>query len=242
MSSRIALRVRNQVSFLGGVLSVLLQSRKIVLLRERVYVCLPSLVGWQGVGENFQVEKVASKFWMIGLLNGFLAIVFTAPILVPSLCIATPPGQFGCAASMETSWPGTWLLVAYFTFLIVGVVGPFAWALAYSRKSSTEGKTESSKTLSWLHLLLFEVGVLGATGMMAAIGYAGGNVVAHGGSAIVSAEAVRTQIIPPLSSDPNSVLWDMPPVIEAIFIGLTLLSQLLGFLNLVTLKKTSATT
>lgn len=206
-------------------------------------LCMPPFfVARHSVGGNFKVDAIASKFWMIGLLNGFLAIIFTVPILVPSLCIATPPGQFGCAASMETSWPGTWLLVAYFTFLIVGVLGPFAWSLAYSHRSGPEGKTEANKTLSWLHLLLFEVGVLGATGFMAAIGYAGGNVVAHGGSAIVSAEAVRTQIIPPLSTDPNSVLWDMPPVLEAIFIGLTLLAQLLGFLNLVTSKKPAAPT
>jgi len=140
---------------------------------------------------------------------------------------------------METSWPGTWLLVAFFTFAIVGVLGAFAWSSVYSRKSSM-GDNQGSSGLQWLHLILFEVGVLGATGMMAAIGYVGGNVVATGGSPIVSAEAVRTQIFPPLSTDPNSVFFDMPPVIEALFIGLSLLAQLLGFASISMLKKPAA--
>jgi hypothetical protein len=140
---------------------------------------------------------------------------------------------------METSWPGTWLLVAFVIFVTVGIFGALGWWQVYSRKASS-GATEGNTGLLWLHLILFEVGVLGATAMMAAIGYVGGNVVATGGSPIVSAEAVRTQIIPPLSSDPNSVFFDMPPVIEAVFIGLSLLSQLVGFIALLTLKKTKA--
>jgi hypothetical protein len=175
---------------------------------------------------------------MLTLLNGLLIIPFTAPILIPSLCIATPPGSFGCKASMETSWPGTWLLVAFLVFVVVGIFGALAWSLVYSRKSSM-GATEGKSVLLWLHLILFEAGVLGTTALMAAVGYVGGNVVAQGGSPIVSAEAIRTMIIPPLSTDPNSVLFDMPPVLTAVFIGVSMLSQLVGYLVLFTLKKSN---
>ncbi len=140
---------------------------------------------------------------------------------------------------METSWPGTWLLVAFLVFVIVGIFGALGWSLVYLKKSSS-GATEGNTGLLWLHLIFFEVGVLGATAMMAAIGFVGGNVVATGGSPIVSAEAVRTQIIPPLSSDPNSILYDMPPVIEAVFIGIVLLSQLIGYLALFMTKKSTS--
>ncbi len=140
---------------------------------------------------------------------------------------------------METSWPGTWLLVGFLVFVIVGIFGALAWSLVYSRKSSS-GATEGKSGLLWLHLILFEVGVLGATALMAAVGYVGGNIVATGGSPIVSAEAIRTQIFPPLSNDPNSVLYDMPPVLTAVFIGLSLLSQLVGYVVLFTLKKSNA--
>jgi len=89
---------------------------------------------------------------------------------------------------------------------------------------------------SWLHLILFEIGVLGATSLQAAIGLVGGNYVAHGGSAIIAAEVVRTNIIPPLSTDPTSVFYDMPPVAEALFIGLAVLGMLLGIINYLTAK------
>lgn len=176
---------------------------------------------------------------MLGILNGFLAIVFTVPIVVPSLCIATPPGMFGCVASMETTWPGTWLFVAFFAWVSVGVLGAFAWSMVYSKKAA-DGAAEGNSGIFWLHLLLFEVGVLGATAMMAAIGYVGGNVVAHGGSPIVSAEAVRLNIIPPFSTDPNSVFYDMPPVVEGALLGLSLLANLLGYVGLFLLRKPKA--
>lgn len=173
----------------------------------------------------------------LAIINGALLIVFTAPILVPTLCIATPAGQFGCVTSMEIVWPGTWLLVAYFVFVMVGVLGALAWSQVYYHLSTMLNKDEGKKGLMWLQLILFEVGVLGATSLMAAIGYAGGDILAHGGGIAVAAEAIRTEIIPPLSNDPNSLVYDLPPVLEAGFIGLSLLAQLLGLLNIVTLKK-----
>jgi len=66
---------------------------------------------------------------------------------------------------------------------------------------------------------------------MAAIGYVGGSYVAHGGNVIVSSAVIAANIIPPLSTDPQNVLSDMPPVLEAVFIGLTLLGVLVGLIN-----------
>jgi len=174
---------------------------------------------------------------MLAVLNGILVIPFTIPVLIPTLCIATPSGQFGCIQSMEIVWPGTWLLVGYFFFVIVGILGALAWSWVYQQKAALEGKTQARGSLVWTQLILFEIGVLGATSLMAAIGYAGGNILAHGGGVAISAEAIRTEIIPPLSSDPTNVLWDMPPVVEAIFVGISLLAQLVGVFNLFTLKK-----
>jgi len=173
----------------------------------------------------------------LAVLNGALVLFFSVPILVPTLCVATPPGQFGCRESMVTSWPGTWLFIAYFLFLIVGVMGALAWGLIYYYESTIVGKTEGIGLFNTLHPILFELGVLGTTGIMAAIGFVGGNWVAHGGGIAVAGEVIRTQIIPPLSSDPTSVLYDMPPVVEATFIGLSILAQFVGLYNLITLQK-----
>jgi hypothetical protein len=71
---------------------------------------------------------------------------------------------------------------------------------------------------------------------MAAIGYVGGSYLAHGGNSIVASAVIQQDIIPPLSSDPASLFYDMPPVVEAAFIGLAVLGVLVGLINWYMLK------
>jgi hypothetical protein len=185
-------------------------------------------------------SDVARKFLNLSILNGFLAIIFTIPILIPSLCIATPPGMFGCKATMDVNWPGTWVLIAWIVFGISGVLGTLFWSGSYYLRGQLSGKTSVNSRLSWLHVILYEVGVLGATGMMAAIGYVGGSVLAMGEGIAVASTAIAQNIIPPLSSDPNSLFNDMPPVVEAAFIGITILGALIGIISLMRMRSDSA--
>jgi hypothetical protein len=192
------------------------------------------------LGENSKAEAIASKFFALAMLNGFLALIFTIPILIPSLCIATPLGAFGCKSTIDINWPGTWVLVAWLVFAFAGVAGTLFWGCLYYFRGALAGKTLANKTLSWLHLILYEIGVFGATGMMAAIGFVGGSALAQGYSAAIAAQYIQDNIIPPLSSDPNSLLNDMPPVIEAVFIVLTILGALVGFISLMRMKSEMA--
>lgn len=185
-------------------------------------------------------DNIAGKFFMLTMVNLVLMIIFTIPILIPSLCIATPPGLFGCKATMDINWPGTWVLVAWIVFGMTGVLGTMFWGGMYYFRAKVSGLTEANKTLSWLHLAVYEAGVLGATGMMAAIGYVGGSILASGGGPGAASAAIADNIIPPLSSDPSSVLNDMPPVVEAIFIGLTILGALIGFISLWRMRKSAS--
>ena len=66
----------------------------------------------------------------------------------------------------------------------------------YYFRATLFNKTEVNNKISWLHVILFEIGTLGATAIQAAIGLVGGNYVAHGGSAIIAAEVVRTRNYP----------------------------------------------
>ncbi len=143
-------------------------------------------------------DDVAKKFFMATALNGFLAFIFTVPILDPSLCIATPPGLFGCKATMDINWPGTWVLVAWLVFVSVGVFGMLFWGTMYYFRGKLTGRTAVSRGLAWLHLLIFEIGVLGATGLMAAIGFVGGSALAQGYGAPIASEWIAENIIPPL--------------------------------------------
>jgi hypothetical protein len=179
---------------------------------------------------------LAKRFLGLGVFNVILSVIFTAVVLDPYLCVSVSPGQFGCHDNMVTSWPGTWLFIGYFTWLIVGVVGAFGWAGLYYFGDVLRGKSEVSTLFSRAHMILFEVGVLGATATMAAIGYVGGGVIATGGGAAVAAEAIALNIFPPLSNDPASIFNDMPVIIEATFISIALLSVFLGVLNYVNSK------
>jgi hypothetical protein len=180
--------------------------------------------------------ELAKRFLGLGTFNVILSVIFTAVVLDPFLCVSVSPGQFGCHDNMVTSWPGTWLFIGYFTWLIVGVLGAFGWAGLYYLGATLRGKTEVSALFSRLHMILFEVGVLGATACMAAVGYVGGGVIATGGGAAVAAEAIALDIFPPLSNDSASLFNDMPVIVEAAFIVVALLGVFLGILNYVNSK------
>jgi hypothetical protein len=137
---------------------------------------------------------------------------------------------------METAWPGTWLLFAWVIFLTVGVGGTIGWAGLFYFRGRLFNKNETNSLISTLHMVLFEIGVVGATSVTAAVGYVGGRFVLNGGSPIVAAQAIASQIFPPLSSDPNSIFNDMPPVLVATFTGLTVLATLLGLLSFLIAK------
>jgi len=183
---------------------------------------------------------LSNRFLGLATFNVVLSVIFTAVVLDPFLCVSVSPGQFGCHDNMVTSWPGTWLFIGYLVFLIAGVLGCFGWAGLYYLGDKLRGKTEVNTLFSRVHLIFYEVGVLGATAVMAAVGYVGGGVIATGGGAAVAAEAIALNIFPPLSNDPSSIFNDMPPVIEAAFIVIALLGALMGVLNYINSKPSGA--
>jgi hypothetical protein len=183
---------------------------------------------------------LAKKFLGLGTFNVILSVIFTAIVLDPFLCVSVSPGMFGCRDNMVTSWPGTWLFIGYFTWLIIGVLGAFGWAALYYLGDMLRGKTEVNTLFSRAQLVLFEVGVLGATATMAAIGYVGGGVIAAGGGAAVAAEAISLDIFPQLSTNPSSIFSDMPVIVEAGFIAVALLSVFLGVLIYISSKPSGA--
>src|SRR2546426_7819471 len=96
-----------------------------------------------------QPETASRYFFFTALFNIVIAAGVTAPVLLP---------QLGLPLVLQV-WPGTWMFVAYFSFLIVGVLGMFVWSTAYYMVPRLFGKDRLNKLLTWAHLLLFEVGV-----------------------------------------------------------------------------------
>jgi hypothetical protein len=193
-----------------------------------------------GLSRTTKTIDLARKFLGLGTFNVVLSVIFTAVVLDPFLCVSVSPGMFGCHDNMVTSWPGTWLFIGYFTWLIVGVLGAFGWAALYYLGGILRGKTEVNTFFSRASLIFFEVGVLGTTAVMAAVGYVGGGVIATGGGAAVAAEAISLDIFPQLSTDPTSIFSDMPVIIEAVFIVVALLGIFVGILTYINSKPNRA--
>ena len=139
-----------------------------------------------------------------------VATAATVPVLIPEL---------GLPLKLQI-WPGTWMFVAYFSFLIAGVVGYLAWSLIYYMIPRLFGRQKLSSPLSLFHLVALEVGVLGSTALMGIFpGYIGGTLIHDG-----IGQFVVTRVIE----------WSVIPIGTLIFVAL--IATLTGILNLVVSK------
>ncbi len=119
-----------------------------------------------------QVSKWASRFIGAAIIQGAIATLITLYIVIGQIFFLRPePSRviaFGSA--------GMWFTMGYVTYLIVGVMGVAVTALFYHYIESVLSKpyTGIADKLAWAHLILMNVGVLGAAGLMMLGGYLGG--------------------------------------------------------------------
>ncbi|MEM2909660.1 MAG: hypothetical protein QXO01_01140 [Nitrososphaerota archaeon] len=117
-------------------------------------------------------SKWASRFVVAAIFQGALATALTAYFVLGQIFWLKPEVSrviaFGSA--------GNWFTVGYTTYLIVGVIGVAVTALFYHHIESTLRKpyTGAANMLAWLHLVLMNVGVIGATWLLMIGGYLGG--------------------------------------------------------------------
>jgi hypothetical protein len=119
-----------------------------------------------------QSSKWASRFIGAAIVQGAIATLITLYIVIGQVFFLKPePSRviaFGSA--------GMWFTMGYVTYLIVGVMGVAVTALFYHYIESVLGKpyTGLADKLAWAHLVLMNIGVIGATGLMMLGGYLGG--------------------------------------------------------------------
>jgi len=150
-------------------------------------------------------ETLSRYFLIIALFNMVVAAAATVPVLIPA---------WGLPLKLQI-WPGTWMFVAYFSFLIAGVAGFIVWSVIYYMLPRVFGRQKLNRLLSGFHLFVFEAGVLGATALMGIFpGYWGGTYMHDG-----FGQFVVTRIIE----------WAVIPI--GVFIALALIATLTGVLN-----------
>jgi len=156
---------------------------------------------------SISMEKVVRYFIYMTIVNAFAAVAFTAPVIIPELAFPLK----------LTLWPGTWMFIAYFVFLIVGVLGTLGWAVLLDLVRRTMGAEYCDRFLAISSIVLIEVAVYAETSFMFTVGYVGGTFAFASGIG----PAVLTYIIGPL----------VVPIGVSIFIYL--IGTLLGLMNVV---------
>lgn len=157
--------------------------------------------------QPISLDKLVRYFLYLTLLNVLAAVAFTAPVLIPPLAFPLK----------LTVWPGTWMFIAYFIFLIVGVLGTLGWALLLDLVRRVTGVESCDKFLAITSIVLIEIAVYFQTSFMFAAGYVGGTYA----FATLFGQAVITYMIGPL----------VVPIGVSIFVYL--IGTLLGLLNVI---------
>jgi ABC-type Mn2+/Zn2+ transport system permease subunit len=117
-------------------------------------------------------SKWASRFIAASIIHGAIAAIITLYIVLGQLTFLKPePSRvlaFGSA--------GMWFTFGYLSYILVGVVGVAVTALFYHYIEEEMSKPYSgiASKFAWLHLLLMNIGVAGATWLMMISGYLGG--------------------------------------------------------------------
>lgn len=157
--------------------------------------------------QPLRLDRLVRYFVYMTIFNVFAAVAFTTPVIIPQLAFPLK----------LTVWPGTWMFIAYFVFLIVGVLGTLGWAVFLDLVRRVTGVESCDKFLAITSLILIEVPVYTQTSLMFTAGYIGGTYAfaTQVGSALI------TYIIGPL----------VIPIGVSIFIYLV--GTLLGLMNVV---------
>lgn len=155
---------------------------------------------------QIDIENLSRYFFYAAIVNLAVAFAITVPVLVPEFTFPL----------ILTNWPGTWMFISYFLFLIVAVLGSLGWAVAMDFVRIHFGSRSVNRYLAEAHFALNYLGIYGATTLMFALGYIGGQAKFIG-----FANEVITQ---------GLVGWMVVPI--GVFAYLYLIGTVLGIANL----------
>ncbi len=182
--------------------------------------------GWR---TDTLTSRWANRFIMAAIIQGAIAAGITAFLLYDGVYDSP-----GAARIVASGGPGTWLTAGYLAFIMFGPLAAAVTSLFYQHievhmRSPYKG---SSNILAWLHLILMNVGVIGATGIMMEGGWRGGALALSTNPTNPSAAyfQVHEQILAPL-----------PPYIAA-FVAIALVGALAGGLGYIVAWRSASKT
>jgi hypothetical protein len=116
------------------------------------------------------VSRWANRFIWAAIIQGLFAVIWTLPIIDPFKFFSPPISMVIASGSA-----GTWFLVGYVLYLVVGVIGVGLTALFYNHFEVNLRRVYRGITnkFAWLHLVLMNVGTAATTWLLMYDGYMG---------------------------------------------------------------------
>ena len=160
----------------------------------------PSAVGTVvGFGKEFmipQMSRWANRFIIAAIVQGALAAGLTGYLLASGI------GWLGGVAASKivaAGGAGMWLTIGYMMYIILGPIAVAVTALFYQHLETSlqTAYTGWTRLMAWGHILLMNIGVVGATWLMMNAGFLGGSAaqpVSQGGLGWTSLQ-VHTNIM-----------------------------------------------
>lgn len=118
---------------------------------------------------HFMKSKWSNRFIFAAIIQGLGATLVTAPLVLPWI---KPPVSMVVAGGSA----GTWFTVGYILYIVVGVLAVATTALFYHHFEVILNRPYRgiANYLAWIHLVLMNVGVAAAAGVLMYGGYLGG--------------------------------------------------------------------
>lgn len=163
-------------------------------------------------------SKWANRFIIAAIVQGAIAAGVTAFLLYDGV-YGTP----GAARIVASGGPGTWLTAGYLGFIMFGPLAAAVTSLFYQHIEVHLGSSYKglSNILAWLHIVLMNVGVIGATMIMVYGGWKGGSLALSISPSNPSSAYLQVH---------EQVLAPLPPYIAA-FVAIALVGALAGGLG-----------
>lgn len=138
-----------------------------------------TVVGFKADSAIAPWSKWANRWVVAAIIQGALAAGATAFLLYDSKY--GNPGASRIVAGAGSSGGGIWMTVGFLGFIIFGPLAAAVTSLFYQHLESNLRAPYTGmvgNVLAWLHLVLMNVGVIGATWLMWTGGYRGANLAA----------------------------------------------------------------
>lgn len=139
-----------------------------------------------GPSAPLDVRRASRVAATLSMVNAVAAAIFVAPVLDPALRLPI----------LITQWPGIYMVIAYLSFLVVGVLGLAAWAVMFVHSEDIMGSPSIGRTGFATQVLLTEAGAYGLAISMFLGGYVGSWLAYTGAGPVAVGAQMEFSVIP----------------------------------------------